>query len=93
MPRWTAILTLMTLLLASGCPPPRPDDDDGAPGTHACESEVPGFPAYCVEVTDGGECPEEDDTKSLHEDTSCADLGYSWECPSGVWVIQGGSCL
>lgn len=91
-------LALLWLLLppiaALGCPPPPPDDDDGGPsGNHACESEVPGFPEYCVEVEDRSGCPQEDDTKTFHEDTSCGDLGYTWECPSGVYVVQGGSCL
>ena len=92
--RWLALPTLLVLLAALGCPPPAPpDDDDGSSGSHACESEVPGFPEYCVMVTDRGECPSGDDTKTLHEDTDCSDLGYTWECPSGVFVVQGGSCL
>jgi hypothetical protein len=93
--RWLALPTLLILAAALGCPPPPPpdDDDDGSSGSHACESEVPGFPEYCVMVTDRAECPASDDTKTLHEDTDCADLGYTWECPSGVWVVQGGSCL
>ncbi len=94
--RWLPILTLLPLIAALGCPPPAPDDDDdddNGTGSHACESDVPGFPEYCVMVSDRDECPSSDDTKTFHEGTSCEDLGYTWECPSGVFVVQGGSCL
>jgi len=94
MRRLAPLFALLALLAVLGCPPPPPDDDDdGSSGNHACVSEVPGFPEYCIEIGDRGECPSGDDTKTFHEDTACDDLGYTWECPSGVFVQQGGSCL
>jgi hypothetical protein len=79
-----------TLLFATAC-----GSDDGA---GACEESHSGTGAeWCHDFHDSGdETGEEICTRVGGEWTagsSCADIGYTTECPSGEWVKPSGSCI